>query len=222
MGDEEGATGSSQSSLSFKEGQRGGGDGGGGLRSLISRSASHRSVSSVTDQEGGSEHGSQNGASTQNMARTLSSASIASTSSVVSRRSVTTGVLHINDYKRVALLGKGSYGDVYKVEDLRDPDHTCYALKVLDQKRSDSTAILREIAVLKKLRHRNLVRLHEVMNDPSDSKVYLVMELVEQGELIGDVLTCEPFKLDIARRYFRDVICGLACTFLHFSDQPTN
>ena len=109
MGDEEGATGSSQSSLSFKEGQRGGGDGGGGLRSLISRSASHRSVSSVTDQEGGSEHGSQNGASTQNMARTLSSASIASTSSVVSRRSVTTGVLH--DLCRRLITG-GMHGHI--------------------------------------------------------------------------------------------------------------
>ena len=39
------------------------------------------------------------------------------------------------------------------------------------------------------------------------------MELVERGELIGDVTRCEPFSGDRARRYFRDVLCGLA--YLH-------
>ena len=153
-------------------------------------------------------------------ASVLSLESTSTNSTVVRRRSITTGVLHINDYKRVSLLGKGSYGDVYKVEDLRatvnnNGEKTYYALKVLDQKRSASTAIAREIAVLKKLNHRNLVRLHEVLDDPNDSKVYLVMELVEQGELIGDVLRCEPFSMDLSRKYFRDVICGLAYLHVH-------
>ena len=51
--------------------------------------------------------------------------------------------------------------------------------------------------------------LRRVLDDPNDSKVYLVMELVEQGELIGDVLRCEPFPMDLSRKYFRDVTCGL-------------
>ena len=53
--------------------------------------------------------------------------------------------------------------------------------KVLDtRRRSSASLIAREVAVLKRLRHPNLVRLQEVLDDPSDSRVYLVMELVEK------------------------------------------
>jgi hypothetical protein len=36
-----------------------------------------------------------------------------------------------------------------------------------------------------------------VLWDPKDSRVYLVMELVERGELIGDVIECKPFDANI-------------------------
>lgn len=99
------------------------------------------------------------------------------------------------------------------MEDSRDGQ--CYALKVLDSKKSNASSIQREIAVLQRLKHANLVELREVLDDPKDSKVYLVMELVERGELIGDVMSVPPFGDATARRYFRDVLCGLAYLHLH-------
>jgi [calcium/calmodulin-dependent protein kinase] kinase len=69
--------------------------------------------------------------------------------------------------------------------------------------------------VLQRLKHANLVKLHEVLDDPKDSKVYLIMELVERGELIGDVMSVKPFSNSTARRYFRDVLCGLAYLHVH-------
>ena len=99
------------------------------------------------------------------------------------------------------------------MEDSRDGQ--CYALKVLDSHKSRASAIQREIAVLQRLKHANLVKLHEVLDDPKDDKVYLVMELVARGALIGDVLSVAPFNDATARRYFRDVLCGLAYLHVH-------
>jgi [calcium/calmodulin-dependent protein kinase] kinase len=42
--------------------------------------------------------------------------------------------------------------------------------------------VYREIAVLKKLDHPNVVKLIEVLDDPDDDALYMVFELVAQGE----------------------------------------
>jgi len=74
--------------------------------------------------------------------------------------------------------------------------------------------VLREIAIMKKIDHPNVVRLVEVMDDQRKDKLYLIMELVERGSLMdGDSLECEPFPEPLARAYFRDLIIGL--DYLH-------
>lgn len=45
-------------------------------------------------------------------------------------------------------------------------------------------SILREIAILKKLRHPNIVRVIEVIDDPTADKMYIVLEHVDGGELL--------------------------------------
>jgi serine/threonine protein kinase len=41
----------------------------------------------------------------------------------------------------------------------------------------------REVSVMKKCRHKNIVALYEVIDDPNDDRMYLVMQYVEQGPL---------------------------------------
>ena len=41
--------------------------------------------------------------------------------------------------------------------------------------------VLREIAVMKKLNHPNVIRLHEVINDADDDKIFLVLDYAEKG-----------------------------------------
>lgn len=43
--------------------------------------------------------------------------------------------------------------------------------------------VRREIAILKKCRHENVVRLLEVIDDPQSKKVYLILEYVQLGEI---------------------------------------
>ncbi len=50
----------------------------------------------------------------------------------------------------------------------------------------DKTAfdnIEREVAIMKKLSHPHIVRLLEIMDDPSCEKLYLVMELMAGGSV---------------------------------------
>ena len=42
----------------------------------------------------------------------------------------------------------------------------------------------REIAILKKIRHPNVVGLLEVIDDPELKKIYMVLEHVELGEIV--------------------------------------
>lgn len=78
-----------------------------------------------------------------------------------------------------------------------------------------SGQVATEIAVLKKLSHHNLLRLREVLDDPNEDKLYLVMELVDGGPVMDDRLSGqEPQEESVARSYVRQLLAGLE--YLHF------
>ena len=47
----------------------------------------------------------------------------------------------------------------------------------------DHHQVYREIAVMKKLDHPNVVKLVEVLDDPEDDNLYMVFEYLEGGEV---------------------------------------
>lgn len=101
-----------------------------------------------------------------------------------------TGNKMINSYEVIKELGRGEHG---KVKLGRDNAHDLYvAIKIVPRyskhrrlgrlgEPQDQTK--REVAILKKARHPNVVSLIEVIDDPSKNKVYLVLEYVELGEI---------------------------------------
>ena len=75
-------------------------------------------------------------------------------------------------------LGKGAYGVVYKTEDTQTGKFV--ALKKIRLEVEDEgipTTALREITLLSNLDHPNVVRLENVLSEPS--RLYLVFELVD-------------------------------------------
>ncbi|XP_064612261.1 calcium/calmodulin-dependent protein kinase kinase 1-like isoform X2 [Liolophura sinensis] len=147
----------------------------------------------------------------------------------------TDGYTQLNQYKLKDEIGKGSYGIVKLAYNEQDDTH--YAMKILSKKKLVKKSgffrkpppregkpgsvrlshpldrVHREIAILKKLDHPNIVRLAEVLDDPDEDNLYLAFELVEQGEVI-EIPTDTPLSEQQAWSYFRDIILGTE--YLHY------
>jgi [calcium/calmodulin-dependent protein kinase] kinase len=71
--------------------------------------------------------------------------------------------------------------------------------------------IKEEIACMKKLDHPNLVSLIEVLDDPDEDSLYMVMEMCKKGVVmqVGLDERADPYTEDQSRCWFRDMILGL-------------
>lgn len=70
--------------------------------------------------------------------------------------------------------------------------------------------IKREISILKKCRHPNVVQLIEVMDHPESRKLYMALEYNEYGEIEWRDENDRPIlTIDEARKIFRDIVNGL-------------
>lgn len=96
----------------------------------------------------------------------------------------------VNQYEIIDELGRGVHGKVKLGRNLKTGQYV--AIKIVDRyskrKRlgkngSHEDKIKKEIAILKKARHPNIVSLIEVIDDPGKKKVYIVLEHVEMGEV---------------------------------------
>jgi serine/threonine protein kinase len=67
--------------------------------------------------------------------------------------------------------------------------------------------VRREIAIMKALKHRNIVNLRCVLT--SNSKLYIVMDMVTGGELFTKNLNEGKVEESVARRYFQQLVDGV-------------
>ncbi|GMH04463.1 hypothetical protein Nepgr_006302 [Nepenthes gracilis] len=117
------------------------------------------------------------------------------------------GVLH-GKYELGRLLGHGTFAKVYHARNLQNGKSV--AMKVVGKEKVIKVGMMeqvkREISVMKKVKHPNIVELHEVL--ASKSKIYFAMELVRGGELFTKV-SKGKLKEDAARAYFFQLISAI-------------
>ncbi|CAN0923919.1 CBL-interacting protein kinase 5 [Linum grandiflorum] len=108
-------------------------------------------------------------------------------------------------YEVGRLLGRGSFAKVHHARDLKSGQ--CVAIKVIDKKKAlkakQADRIKREISVMRRVKHPNVLRIYEVM--ASKTKIYLVIEYAEGGELF-DKIAQGRLTEDAGREYFRQLI----------------
>lgn len=75
--------------------------------------------------------------------------------------------------------------------------------------------IKEEIAIMKKLNHNNLVSLIEVLDDPNEDSLYMVLEMCKKGVVmkVGMEEKADPYDDESCRMWFRDLILGIE--YLH-------
>lgn len=81
-----------------------------------------------------------------------------------------------------------------------------------DSEKSDALFYIREeIAIMKKLNHPNLAQLIEVLDDPDEDSLYMVMEMCKKGVImkVGLGEQAVPYPDEECRFWFRDLILGI-------------
>ncbi|KAI8380242.1 kinase-like domain-containing protein [Blakeslea trispora] len=147
-----------------------------------------------------------------------------------------TGNKLINNFMILQEIGRGVHGKVKLAQDIYTNE--LVAIKIVDKKnrrrqmgysllrgsqaqgsepasRESEDKIRREIAILSKCNHPNVVRLYEVIDDPTSRKIYMALEYTANGEIEWRDAHDKPvMTLQEARRIFRDITCGL--DYLHY------
>jgi calcium/calmodulin-dependent protein kinase I len=83
-------------------------------------------------------------------------------------------------------LGQGGFSVVKECTCKADGEK--YAVKIIEKNalKEDIKLLKREIEIMKKVAHKNILKLHEIFED--DDKVYIVMELVKGSELFDRIV----------------------------------
>ncbi|KAI4289579.1 MAG: hypothetical protein L6R35_001157 [Caloplaca aegaea] len=102
-------------------------------------------------------------------------------------------------------LGFNSPLHLHKAPDDQDQDGQGNSLYLIKE----------EIAIMKKLNHDNLVSLFEVLDDPDEDSLYMVLEMCKKGVImkVGVDETADPYDEELCRYWFRDLMLGIE--YLH-------
>ena len=133
----------------------------------------------------------------------------------------------IGDYLLNEEIGSGGFAKV--VQAIHIPTGEKVAVKIMDKAQIFSeplnlNRIQREIAILKIVRHNNIIKLYELMETPD--KIYIVMEYCNGGELFDYIVSKQHLTERQACRFFQEIINCLeylhSLNIVHRDIKPEN
>ena len=113
----------------------------------------------------------------------------------------------IKDYNIKKFLGQGSYGHVYLCQ--KDNSNKLLAMKKIDlikvkqNNKLDEKYLRNEIEILKKVNHRNIIRLEDYFLHENKTKLYIVTEYANGGQL-SDCLS--KYKLSHGKAFPEEIV----------------
>ncbi|UXI15625.1 RecName:DIS3-like exonuclease 2 [Sarcoptes scabiei] len=87
---------------------------------------------------------------------------------------------YVGDYDQLDRIGQGAYGIVYRAKNIKTNEIAALKqIKIEDLRWGFPISSIREINILRQLRHPNVVKFHDVVAGKELQNVYLVMEYCE-------------------------------------------
>ena len=115
----------------------------------------------------------------------------------------------LSDYNIKETIGKGTFS-IVKLG-INKATEEKVAIKILKKKKllqnADKSRLEREITILKKLNHINVIKTHKINED--FDKYYIVMEYCENGELFNYIVDRQKLNEEEASYFFYQLINGL-------------
>ncbi|KAJ9442673.1 CBL-interacting serine/threonine-protein kinase 23 [Diplonema papillatum] len=115
----------------------------------------------------------------------------------------------IGKYELGKTLGSGTFSKVKEGTDVETGKK--YAVKIVDKQQLTTgqmeQQLKREIAIMKLLSHRNVLKMVDVLQTAKN--IYLILDLLTGGDLFDKLDSAKRFKEDEARKYFQQLISGL-------------
>jgi [calcium/calmodulin-dependent protein kinase] kinase len=147
---------------------------------------------------------------------------------VITKSSIKMGEMEycqFNQYVLIKDLGRGVHAKVMLA--LNTADNVLYAVKVTNNKAAVAeTAVRKEIAILKKLKHDNVLKLFEVIDDRNSDELFIVLEYARDGPIFTRHSRL-PVNESVLLSYMIDIVQGLdylhhAVGIAHMDLKPEN
>ncbi|KAI7833719.1 hypothetical protein BX661DRAFT_177407 [Kickxella alabastrina] len=127
--------------------------------------------------------------------------------------------IDVNDYEKINRIGEGTYGIVYRGRHKKS--QKIVALKRMRVSISDNTPGLplssfREIAILKRLHHPNIVNVVDIAAGHGIDSIFMVMDYCEcdLGTLLDNMSA--PFSHGEVKSLVQQMLCGMEYCHNHF------
>jgi len=104
-------------------------------------------------------------------------------------------------------LGKGAFSVVKRC--VHKKSNEAFAVKMISttkMSKRDFEKLEREARICQKLRHENIIRLHETMNDEKNHYHYMIFDLITGGELFEDIVAREFYSERDASRCIQQIL----------------
>ena len=98
-------------------------------------------------------------------------------------------------YEVINQIGRGNFGKIYKIK--RKSDNKILIWKEIDYNQmteKEKEQIVNEVNILRELNHPNIVRYYDRIIDKKNSKIYIIMEYCEGGDISQLINNCKKIK----------------------------
>jgi calcium-dependent protein kinase len=130
-----------------------------------------------------------------------------------------------NEYTLLNLIGSGSFGEVWLgVHKESKQKRAIKQIFLSESNEEELEKLLKEVSILKCLDHPNIIRIYEVYKNKS--KLSIVTEYLEGGELFDRIQKMQRFSENQAARYMLNMVSAVMhchdCDIVHRDLKPEN